>query len=326
MQAVRTHSFGGPEVLQLDQIDIPRPGKGEVLIEMRAAGVNPADVYMLGGAYAIKPDLPYIPGGDCAGVIAAIGPDVEGWWVGARVYVSAALGVALTGAHAAYLVRPAANLRPLPDGVSFEQAAALGVPYVTAHLALFDKGRGQRGETVFVHGASGAVGTASVQLARRAGLRVIGSAGSSEGRAILERIGAHGVIDHTSPDAARAARAVCGAEGPALILEMLADRNLAADMDLAAKGGRIVIIGCRGEVTIAPRVAMMKELSIIGTAVWNAPRATVLAALEDIEKGLRDGDLAPVIGARFALADAAEAYHAVMTPGHRGKVVLTHTV
>lgn len=323
MKAIRAHAFGGPDVLQADDIATPQPGSGEVLIEMRAAGVNPADTYMLGGSYAIRPDLPYTPGGDFAGVIAALGEDVTGWSAGDRVFVSAALGVSLTGGYADYVLRPAENLRPLPDGVSFEQAAALGVPYVTAHLGLFEKGRAARGETVFIHGASGAVGTAAIQLARRAGLTVIGSAGSAAGLDLIREQGVSLAVDHSSDTYLDAIRAATDGNGPDLILEMLADRNLAADMELAAKYGRIVIIGCRGDVTISPRLSMMKELTITGTAVWNAPRETVLGVLDDIAAGLADQSLAPVIGARFALDQAADAHRAVMEPGHRGKVVIT---
>jgi NADPH2:quinone reductase len=323
MKAIRAHAFGGPENLVLDDLPMPEPGPGEVAIEIHAAGVNPADTYMLSGHYAIKPELPYVPGGDCAGIVAAVGTGVTSCAPGDRVFVSAALGRDLSGCYAEYALRPAENVLPLPAGIGFAQAAALGVPYVTAHIALFTRGRAQAGETVFVHGASGAVGTAAIQLARRAGLRVIGSAGSAAG---LAHLGAEGVdlaVDHGETGYLDKVRAATAGKGPDLILEMLANVNLAADMDLAAAFGRIVIIGCRGEATIAPRVAMMKELDILGTAVWNAPRALVGTALDDIAGGLADGSLRPVVGQRLALAEAAEAHRAVLRPGTAGKIVLT---
>ncbi|SDD26885.1 NADPH:quinone reductase [Ruegeria marina] len=323
MKAIRAHAFGGPETLVLDEIPAPEPGPGQVLIEMKAAGVNPADTYMLTGNYAITPDLPYIPGGDCAGVVATVGPQVEKFAPGDRVFVSAALGRDLSGCYAEYVLRPAENILPLPENVGFAEAAAIGVPYVTAHLALFTRGRAQAGETVFIHGASGAVGTAAIQLAHRAGMRAIGSAGSAAGLDLVRAQGAEVAVDHSRPGYLDQVRSATGGEGPALILEMLANANLAADMDLAAPFGRIVIVGCRGEIVISPRVAMMKELDIAGTAVWNAPRTRVLDTLADIGAGLADGSLRPVVNRTYPLAEAAEAQRDVLRPGARGKVVLT---
>lgn len=322
MKAIRVHEFGGPENLCLDEILTPRPGPGEVLIKIRAAGVNPADTYMLSGGYAIRPDLPYIPGGDCAGYVAELGEGVDSFAVGDRVFISAALGRDLSGCYAEYVARPAENVMPLPGNVDFAAAAALGVPYVTAHLALFGRGRALAGETLFIHGASGAVGSAAIQLARRAGLRVLGSAGSAAGMDRVRAEGADIVVDHGAAGYLDHIREATDGDGPDLILEMLANINLAADMELAARRGRIVIIGCRGDVTISPRVAMMKELDIIGTAIWNMERDEVLASLRDVNAGLADGSLTPVVGCRYPLAEAAEAHREVMRPGTNGKIVL----
>jgi len=322
MKAIRAHDFGGPENLCLDDIPTPRPGPGEVLIGIRAAGVNPADTYMLTGGYAIRPDLPYIPGGDCTGFIAGLGEGVDSFAVGDRVFVSAALGRDLSGCYAEYATRPAENVIPLPGNVDFASAAALGVPYITAHLALFGRGRARAGENLFIHGASGAVGIAATQLARRAGLRVLGSAGSAAG---LDRVRAEGadlVVDHGANGYLDHIREATGGAGPDLILEMLANINLAADMELAAKRGRIVIIGCRGDVTISPRVAMMKELDILGTAIWNMERDEVVASLRDVIAALTEGSLAPVVGRSYPLAEAAEAHRELMRPGTNGKIVL----
>jgi len=322
MKAIRAHAFGGPENLVLDDVPTPDPGPSEVLIEIRAAGVNPADTYMLTGNYAITTDLPYIPGGDCAGLVVSVGSGAEAFTPGDRVFVSAALGRAMSGCYAEFVVRPAANVMPLPANVGFAEAAALGVPYVTAHFALFTRGRAQAGETVFIHGASGAVGTAAIQLARRAGLKVIGSAGSDAG---LQQISAEGVdlaVDHTKPGYLDAVHLATGGTSPALILEMLANENLAADMDLAPQNGRIVIIGCRGDISISPRMAMLKELDILGTAIWNAPHDKVKTVLEDISAGLADGSLKPVIGRTYPLAEAAESHRKVLRAGATGKIIL----
>ncbi len=269
MKAIRVHKFGGPEVLQLDEIDGPVPGPGEVVVKVHAAGVNPADTYMRNGTYAIVPDLPYIPGGDAGGVIEAIGPGVQSYAVGDRVFVPTALSFDFTGCYAEKVKRLEQHVRPIPDGVTFAQATAFGVSYPTAHYALFERGGAQSGETVFIHGASGSVGTSAIQLAKRAGLTVIGSAGTEKGMELVKAEGADHAVSHKDPDHIEQVRSITGGKGPQLILEMLANVNLAADLDLVAKFGRIVVIGNRGEVTINPRLTMMKELDIRGIALWN---------------------------------------------------------
>lgn len=322
MRAVEARAFGGPENLVMADRPDPVPGPGEIVIDVAAAGVNPADTYMLTGTYVFRPDLPYVPCGDCAGVVSATGPGVEAPAPGARVFVSAALTGRLSGCLAERIVVAAGDVLPVPDGLGLDEAACLGVPYVTAHLALHDKGNVRAGETVFVHGASGAVGLAAVQLARAAGARVIGSAGTAEGLARVRREGAALAVDHGAPGYLDAVRDATAGTGPALIVEMLADVNLAADLDLAAASGRIVIVGCRGSVTIQPRVAMLKDIDIRGLAIWNARRDVVQSALSSIVEQAAPGGLRPVIGDRFGLHEAAEAFRATVRPGARGKILI----
>ena len=322
MKAIRGHAFGGPEVLVYEDADDPAPGPGEVLIEMRAAGVNPADTYMRSGTYAIVPPVPFIPGGDAAGVVLALGDGVGDFAVGDRVFTGAAMSFNFTGCYAEKIVRKASEILPIPDGVGFAEAAAFGVPYATAVWALFNRGGAKAGETVFIHGASGAVGTAAIQLAKRAGLKVVGSAGSAPGLALVRAEGADLAVDHTGDGYLDEVRAFTGGEGPELILEMLANVNLAADMDLAAKYGRIVIIGNRGEITIVPRVAMMKELDIRGVALWNVAPKEARAIMAEILKAAAEGAVKPVIGRRMPLSDGAAAHVAVLEPGAQGKIVL----
>ena len=322
MKAIRVHGFGGPDVLRLEDVSDPVPGPGEVVIDVRAAGINPADTYMRNGTYAIVPPLPYTPGGDAGGVVAAVGPGVAEFSVGDRVFVGTALSFDLTGCYAQKVLRRASEVLPLPDGVSFAAAAAFGVSYTTAHYALFERGGARAGETVFIHGASGSVGTSAIQLARRAGLKVIGSAGSARGLALIAEEGAQLAVDHTRAGYLDEVRAFTGGAGPDLILEMLANVNLAADMDLVAKYGRIIVIGNRGEITINPRVAMMKELDIRGIALWNATQAQVKPMMQDIMAGVAEGALRPIIGREMPLADAAAGHVAVLAPGAHGKIVL----
>jgi len=322
MKVIRAHSFGGPEVLRHEEVDDPIPGPGEVVIDVRAAGVNPADTYMRNGTYAIVPQLPYIPGGDAGGVVSAIGPGVNELSIGDRVIVGTALSFDLTGCYAEKVKRKTSEVLPLPAGVSFAAAATFGVPYTTAHYALFERGNGRAGETVFVHGASGSVGTSAIQLAKRAGLKVIGSGGSGKGLELILKEGADLAVDHSKQGYLDEVKRATGGKGPELILEMLANVNLAADMDLAAKYGRIVVIGNRGEVTINPRVAMMKELDIRGIALWNATHEQVRPMMTDILAGVAEGALRPVIGREMPLAEAAAAHVAVLEPGAYGKIVL----
>ena len=196
------------------------------------------------------------------------------------------------------------------------------MPYATAHYGLFARGAAEAGETVFIHGASGAVGTAAIQLAKRAGLTVIGSGGSDRGRRLILDEGADHVVDHTTAGYLDEVKALCGGSGPAIILEMLANVNLAADLDLVAKYGRIIIIGNRGEITINPRMTMMKELDVRGLALFNGTRAQMDAIMTDLMSGLADGSLRPVVGREMPLADAAKAHEAVLEPGAFGKIAL----
>lgn len=322
MKAIRAHQFGGPEVIQIDEVDDPIPKAGEVVIDIKAAGVNPADTYMLGGGYAIKPDLPYTLGADAAGVVSATGSGVDKLSVGDRVYVGICLGFSAQGCYAEKLVRAQEDVALLPDNVSFAQGTALGTAYATAHYALFARGGAKAGESVFIHGASGGVGTAAIQLAKRVGLTVIGSAGTARGCELVKSEGADCVVNHTESGYMDAVREVNGGSGPELILEMLANVNLVTDLDAVAKYGRIVVIGNRGEITINARVAMMKEIDVRGMALFNASRDQMEHIVADFDVGLRDGSLKPIVGREMPLSEASASHVAVLEPGAHGKIVL----
>ena len=262
------------------------------------------------------------PRGDAGGVIFAIGPGVTEHKLGNRVCVGTALSFDLTGCYAEKVKRRASEVLPLPAAVSFAQAATFGVSYPTAHYALFERGKARAGETVFIHGASGSVGTSAIQLAKRAGMTVIGSAGTLKGLELVLTEGADHAVSHTEAGYMKVVRRLTGGNGPELILEMLANANLAADLDLAAKYGRIIVIGNRGEITINPRVAMMKELDIRGIALWNATAAQMELTMRDIMAGVAEGSLRPVVGREMPLSEAAAAHLAVLEHGVGGKIVL----
>ncbi len=318
MKAIRVHRFGGPEVLQLEEVPNPKPGPGQVVVGVKAIGVNPADTYIRAGTYPRKPSLPYTPGLDAAGIVEAVGVGVTGFSEGARVY---AAGTA-SGAYAELALCAESQLHPLPEKVSFAQGAAVPVPYATAYRALFQRARATPDETVLVHGASGGVGVAAVQLARASGMRVLGTAGTPKGRELVAAQGAHHVIDHRAPGYQDRILEITGGRGVDVILEMIANLNLGTDLRLLAPAGRVVVIGSRGTVTIDPRDAMSRDASILGMSLFNAGERDTAAIHAALVAGLENGTLRPVVGRELPLAEAARAHEAVMEPGAHGKIVL----
>jgi len=322
MKAIRVHKFGGPEVLQLDDVPDPVPGPGQVLVAIKATGVNPADTYVRSGTYAIVPPLPYTPGGDAAGIVKAVGAGVSTPAVGDRVYLSATQSQSMLGTYAELAVCDASAAHPLPAHVSFGQGAAIGVPYGTAYRALFHKAQARPGESVLVHGASGGVGIGAVQLARAAGLTVFGTAGTERGLALVREQGAHHVLNHTVPDYLKEITARTEGRGVDVIVENLANVNLQKDLDVVARLGRIVVVGNRGTIEINPRGTMTKDVTITGFVLWNATPAEKASIHAALGAGLANRTLSPVIGQEIALKDAPRAHQAVLEPGAYGKIVL----
>lgn len=322
MQAIRAREFGGPEVLKLEEVPDPRAGQGQVRVRIHAVGVNPYDTYMRSGAYAIKPELPYTPGADAAGIVDEVGTGVTTFKTGDRVYVS---GTALGKAHGAYAqlaVCSPEQVHRLPDRISFTQGAGLFVPYVTAWRALFGRANTRAGDTVLIHGASGGVGVAATQFAAAVGATVVGTAGSDEGVALVRAQGARHALNHKTPGYLDEITTLTGGRGPDVILEMLANMNLDHDLTVIAPGGRVVVIGNRGRVEIDARKIMTKDVSVFGLALWGIPADEVRRAHEAIIAGLESGALNPVVGTEMPLGDAAKAHQQVMEPGARGKIVL----
>ncbi len=322
MKAIRVHKFGGPEVLQLDDVPDPKPGPGQVLVRIRAAGVNPVDTYIRMGTYTMTPALPYIPGADAAGVVDAVGDGVKRVRKGDRVYVVRTAGPPLTGGYAELAVCHEPLVQPLPSGVSFSQGAAVAVPYGTAYRGLHHKAHARPGETVLVHGASGGVGIAAVQLAIAHGMTVVGTAGSERGRTLVQEHGAHHVLDHTAPDYLQKLMALTEGRGADVILEMLANVNLQKDLDVVARFGRIIVIGNRGAIEINARGTMTKDAAILGLALPNATPEEMAQIHAALGAGLANGTLKPVVGQELPLRDAARAHEAVLKPGAYGKIVL----
>src|SRR6516165_11309610 len=318
MKAIRVNAFGEPKVLRLEDMPTPKPGPGELLVRIHATGVNPVETYIRAGTYARLPELPYTPGNDGAGVVEQVGGDVTEFKAADRVYTAASL----TGTYAEFALCRKEQVHPLPANVSFAQGAAIGTPYATAYRGLLQRAVAKAGETVLVHGASGAVGTAAVQLARADGLRVFGTAGSDQGLKLAREQGAHEVFDHRALEHFEQIMKATGGRGVDVIVEMLANVNLGNDLTILAKGGRVVIIGSRGPVEIDPRNTMQRDADVRGMILPNTPPQEMASIHAALVAGLENGTLRPVIGKEFALAEAAEAHRAVMKPGALGKIVL----
>lgn len=318
MKAIRVSVFGGPEVLKLEGVPEPRAGAGEVLVRVKAAGVNPYDTYMRAGGYgSANPKLPWTPGSDAAGVVEAVGADVD-LKPGQRVYTAGTI----TGAYAELALCKRAQVQPLPEAVSYAQGAGVWVPCGTAYYALFRLAHARPGETVLVHGASGGVGVAAVQLARAAGMRVIGTAGSDAGLALVRREGAHHAVNHAAADYRGEIRDLTAGAGVDVILEMLANVNLGHDLTLLAYRGRVVVIGSRGTVEINPREIMSRESVVTGMLLWRVLEGEAAEIHAALQAGLANGTLRPVVAAELPLASAPEAHRRVMESGARGKIVL----
>ena len=354
MNAIVVTEFGGPEVLTVHRVPMPDLSPGQVLVRVHAAGVNPVETYKRSGKYAALPDLPWTPGKDGAGVVVKICDLGRGAGdgdaasasasasdgatastiqksrrstgdgsvrVGARVWLSGSL----TGTYAQYCVCALDQIHPLPDSCDSAQGAAVGVAYRTAYRALHIRAKAKAGQIVLVHGASGGVGSAAVQLARAHGCRVFGTAGTEEGMKVVRDQGAERVFNHRAPGYMEEVLAAAGgsAGGVDIVLEMLANVNLNSDLKVLARGGVVAVIGNRGNVEINPRLLMQREGSVIGVLGGTPEEHAQCHA--GISAGLRCGAIVPVVSTpAFLLDKASEAHRMVMDPsqGSAGKIVL----
>ena len=250
MKAVRVHQFGGPEVLKFEaDVPIPKLGEGDVLVRVRAVGVNPVETYIRSGTYARKPNLPAILGNDCAGVVEDVGSKVTSIKKGDRVFTSQTH----SGCYAQFTIAPATGVHPLHSELSFEQGAGLSTPYLTAYRALLVRGGAKPSETVLVHGASGGVGIAAVQIARAFGMKVLGTAGTSKGTELVKQAGAHAVFNHRKEGYLDEIKQASAESGVDVIVENAAHINLGKDLSLLAKGGRVAVVVLQWLVAEAPR-------------------------------------------------------------------------
>jgi NADPH2:quinone reductase len=322
MRAIVVRQFGGPEVLRLEEVPDPQPGPSDILVRIRAAGVNPVDTYIRTGTHAVKPALPYVPGSDGAGEVESVGAEVKDVKAGDRVYIAAFDRTGRTGTYAEKTVCKAAQVHRLPARATFSQGAGLGVPYATAFRALFQRAQARPAETVLVHGATGSVGTAAVQLAHAYGLRVIGTGGSDAGLQFVRQQGADIAISHKEADYTQLIMRAADGRGVDVILEMAAHINLDKDLSLLALHGRVVVIGNRGRTEIDARQAMGRDAAILGMTLFNTTDGELASIHAALIAGLDNGTINPIISREIPLGEAPRAHEAVSRPGAHGKIVL----
>jgi NADPH2:quinone reductase len=323
MRTILVREFGGPDAMRLEHVAPLRPAANQVLVRVHAAGVNPVDAYIRSGTYARKPQLPYVPGFDGAGEVDAVGADVNGFKHGDRVYIRPDnVSMAGAGTYAEQVLCTPAELHRLPPSITYSQGATLGIPYGTAYHALFNRAAARPAETVLVHGATGGVGIAAVQLAKAHGLTVIGTGGTDRGLDVVKAQGATLVVNHREPNYLDTVMSSTGGRGVDVVLEMAAHLNLDKVLSILARGGRVVIVGSRGRVEIDPRQTMARNAAILGMALFgvSAPELTSIHAA--ITAGLSCGALSPVVGREMPLEDAARAHEVVMQSGALSKIVL----
>lgn len=318
MKAIRVHQTGDPNVMKIEEVPDPVPGPGEVLVAVEAIGVNPVDTYIRSGNYGGIP-LPYTPGMDAAGIVEKVGDGVTRVKPGDRVYTAGTL----SGAYAEKALCREAQVHPLPENITPQQGAGIYIPYATAYRALIQRAHARPGERILVHGASGAVGIAAVQIAQGDGMIVTGTAGTDRGLQLVKEQGASHVYNHRNEGyLQQAVEEATDGKGFDVIIEMLSNVNLDNDLDALAMNGRVVVIGSRGRIEIDPRKTMKRDLSILGMTIMNACEKDANAIHASLAAGLAEGTLNPIIGKAFPLSDAASAHQAVMEPGAYGKIIL----
>ena len=323
MTAIKVRQPGGPESLVPVTLPVPAPGEGEVLIRVRAAGVNRPDLLQRQGLYPPPPGAPDTPGLEVAGEIAAIGPGVARWKLGDRVTALVA-----GGGYAEYCLAPAPQCLPVPDGLDMVEAAALPETFFTVWVNVFERGRLQPGETLLVHGGASGIGTTAIMMASALGARVFATAGGPEKCAACEKLGAARAIDYRSEDFVEIVRTETGGRGVDVVLDMIGGPTVARNVQAMAQDGRMSFIafleGSRVEVDLLP--LMLKRLTLTGSTLRARPvayKGEVAAALEArVWPLVASGRLRPVIDSTFPLKDAAAAHERLESRGTVGKVVL----
>ncbi|HEV2557134.1 MAG TPA: NAD(P)H-quinone oxidoreductase [Microvirga sp.] len=324
MRAVIAESGGGPEVLQVVDRPVPQPGPGEILVRVRAAGINRPDVLQRQGAYPPPPGAPDVLGLEIAGEVAALGAGASRFAPGERV-----MGLVAGGGYAEYAVVHETNALPVPAGLSVEEAGGIPETYFTVWTNVFERGRLQPGETLLVHGGTSGIGTTAIQLAAASGARVIATAGTDEKCAACIRLGAEVAVNYRTADFVSAVKEATGGRGADVILDMVGGSYIPRNHEAAAQDGRIVQIaflqGSKVEVDF--RRLMLKRLTHTGSTLRArtvAEKAAIARALEErVLPLLAEGRCRPVMDSTYPLDRVADAHRRMDGGEHVGKIVLT---
>ena len=321
MKAVVVERLGPPDVMELRDVPLLTPGPGEVRIEVEAVGINFADVLAVAGEYLTRTRVPYTPGMEFAGIVESLGEGVTGVEIGQRV---AALGG--SGALAKYAVVRASNIIPVPGSLTGPQAAAFPVSYFTAYHGLKTLGRGVPGEWVLVQAAAGALGTASIQLAKALGMNVVAMASTEEKLQIARNLGADVTLLQDDPDRVQKVRDAAGGPGVALVLEVVGGPRFQESLEMAAGQGRIIVIGnaSREAATLRPVELMKRNLSVTGLWVTSLmqDQGATQAAARALAELVGSGQVTPQVGPTYALADSAQAFQDLLDRKTTGKVII----
>lgn len=322
MKAIVCKDWGPPDSLALEQLPDPLPGPGQVLIEVKAAGVNFPDVLTVQGKYQIKPPLPFVPGNEFAGVVRAVGPGVTAHAPGDRV-----IAFTRTGAFAELALAPVDVLVPMPDAMDFEVAASITLTYGTSYHALADRGALRAGETVLVLGAAGGVGLAAVEIAKAMGARVIAAASSPDKLAVCRAHGADAVIDYSREDLREAIRAATGGAGPDVVYDPVGGIYSEPALRSIAWRGRHLVVGfANGEIPKLPwNLMLLKGASVVGVFWGDFQRkepAANAAAMRLLLDWMVEGRLKPLVSRRYPLADTAQALKDMAARKVTGKIVI----
>lgn len=321
MKAIVVERLGPPDVMELRELPVPQPGPGEVRLKVEAVGINFADVVAVAGEYLTRTRLPYTPGMEFAGTVDALGEGVTGVQVGQRV-----AALAGRGGLAEYAISPAAALIQVPESFTAAQAAAFPVSYFTAYHGLKTLGRGQPGEWVLVQAAAGALGTASIQLAKALGMNVIALASTEEKLQIARNLGADVTLIQDDPDRVQKVREASGGKGVPLILEVVGGKRFQESLDMAASRGRIIVIGnaSREPANLRPVELMKRNLTVTGlwlTSLMGDQEATREAA-EMLTRLIASGQVTPQVGPTYPLEGSARAFQDILDRKTTGKVIV----
>lgn len=322
MKAIVCKDWGPPDSLELQDLPDLVPEAGEVVVEVRAAGVNFPDVLTVQGKYQYRPELPFTPGNEFAGTVRAVGEGVSHFKAGDKV-----IGFARSGAFAEQVRAPADVLMPMPPDMDFDIAAAITLTYGTSHHAVVDRAQLKAGETMLVLGAAGGVGLAAIEIGKALGARVIAAASSAEKLEVCRAHGADVLIDYSKEDLREALKAATGGKGPDVIYDPVGGPYTEPALRSIAWRGRHLVIGfAAGEIPKLPwNLMLLKGASVVGV-FWGEfarrePKANV-AAMREMLGWMAEGKLKPLVSQRYALADTAQALNDMADRKVTGKVVI----